>query len=168
MENRPVDPGSIQESHRSISFTRIKHRTRANDNLCKCLMYHAACNFVSWVSTIHTVVLTADVFQLFIKFGANQQYVFEYPAGKSGVPVLVPGCWCLPRSLTEALHMSTLPLDAPYPIPARDIVFTPRLCLQSSQFRSPSFSTWASLTILDFHRQLLSHSDLSILPCSSP
>ena len=28
MENRPVDPGSIQGSHRPISFTRIKHRTR--------------------------------------------------------------------------------------------------------------------------------------------
>ena len=39
MENRPVDPGSIQGSHRPISFIRIKHRTRANDNL----MYHAAC-----------------------------------------------------------------------------------------------------------------------------
>ena len=34
-ENRPVDPGSIQGSHRPISFIRIKHRTRANDNLCK-------------------------------------------------------------------------------------------------------------------------------------
>ena len=27
MENRPVDPDSIQGSHRPISFTRIKHRT---------------------------------------------------------------------------------------------------------------------------------------------
>ena len=35
MENRPVDPGSIQGSHRPISFIRIKHRTRANDILCK-------------------------------------------------------------------------------------------------------------------------------------
>ena len=43
MKNRPVDPGSIQGSHRPISFIRIKHRTRANDNLCKYLMYHAAC-----------------------------------------------------------------------------------------------------------------------------
>ena len=33
MENRPVDPGSIQGSHRPISFIRIKHRTRANDIL---------------------------------------------------------------------------------------------------------------------------------------
>ena len=32
-ENRPVDPGSIQGSHRPISFIRIKHRTRANDFL---------------------------------------------------------------------------------------------------------------------------------------
>ena len=31
MENRPGDPGSIQGSHRPISFMRIKHRTRAND-----------------------------------------------------------------------------------------------------------------------------------------
>ena len=35
MENRPVDPGSIQRSHRPLSFIRIKHRTRANDILCK-------------------------------------------------------------------------------------------------------------------------------------
>ena len=35
MENRPVDPGSIQGSHRPISFIRIEHRTRANDILCK-------------------------------------------------------------------------------------------------------------------------------------
>ena len=31
MENCPVDPGSIQGSHRPISFTRIKHITRTND-----------------------------------------------------------------------------------------------------------------------------------------
>ena len=64
MENRPVDPGSIQgRSDRPISFIRIKHRTRANDVFCvklsinnhivrlvhknhiirTCLMYHAAC-----------------------------------------------------------------------------------------------------------------------------
>ena len=35
MDNRPVDPGGIQGSHRPISFIRIKHRTRANDILCK-------------------------------------------------------------------------------------------------------------------------------------
>ena len=35
VENRPVDPGSIQGSHRSIPFTRIKHRTRANDFFVK-------------------------------------------------------------------------------------------------------------------------------------
>ena len=35
MESRPVDPGSIQGSHRPMSFIRIKHRTRANDILCK-------------------------------------------------------------------------------------------------------------------------------------
>ena len=33
MENRPVDSGSIQGSHRPISFIRMKHRTRANDFL---------------------------------------------------------------------------------------------------------------------------------------
>ena len=33
MKNRPVDPGSIQGSHRPISFIRIIHRTRANDFL---------------------------------------------------------------------------------------------------------------------------------------
>ena len=31
VENHPVHPGSIQGSHRSICFIRIKHRTRAND-----------------------------------------------------------------------------------------------------------------------------------------
>ena len=35
MENRPVDPGNIQGSHRPISFIRIKQRIRANDILCK-------------------------------------------------------------------------------------------------------------------------------------
>ena len=34
MENHPVDPGSIQGSHRHISFM-IKHGTRADDNLFK-------------------------------------------------------------------------------------------------------------------------------------
>ena len=66
MENRPVDPGSIQGSHRPISFIRIKHRTRASDNLCKCLMYHAACK-VEFQPLTNTVVLTDDVFQLFTK-----------------------------------------------------------------------------------------------------
>ena len=31
MKNRRVDPGSIQGSHRPISFMGIKYRTRAND-----------------------------------------------------------------------------------------------------------------------------------------
>ena len=35
IENRPVDPGSIQGSHRAISFIRIKHRTRENDFFVK-------------------------------------------------------------------------------------------------------------------------------------
>ena len=35
MENRPVDPGSIEGNHRPISFMRTKHRTRENDILCK-------------------------------------------------------------------------------------------------------------------------------------
>ena len=35
MENRPVDPGSIQGSHRPISFIRRKYGTRANDILRK-------------------------------------------------------------------------------------------------------------------------------------
>ena len=86
MESRPVDPGSIQGSHRPISFIRIKHRTRADDILCKTeyslnnhivglvhkkhiirtrLMYHAACKVE--VEPIQTVVLTTDVLQLFIK-----------------------------------------------------------------------------------------------------
>ena len=66
MENRPVDPGSIQGNHRPISFIKIKHGTRANDMLCKlsinnrmvglvhknhiirtCLMYHAVCKVES-------------------------------------------------------------------------------------------------------------------------
>ena len=65
MENRPVDPGSIQGSHRPLSFIRIKHRTRADDILCKtnhhivgldhknhiirtCMMYHAAWTLLSF------------------------------------------------------------------------------------------------------------------------
>ena len=62
VENRPVDPGSIQGRHRPISFIRTKHRTRANDFFVKPsinnhivglvhrnhimrtrLMYHAVC-----------------------------------------------------------------------------------------------------------------------------
>ena len=35
MENRPVNPGSIQGSHRPVSFIKIKHRTRADDIMCK-------------------------------------------------------------------------------------------------------------------------------------
>ena len=31
MENRPVDPDNIEESHRPICFMRIKYKTRAND-----------------------------------------------------------------------------------------------------------------------------------------
>ena len=82
MENRPVDPGSIQGSHRPISFTRIKHRTRANDFfkiklsindhivglvhknhiIRTCLMYHAACKVE--FQPFKQAVLTADVFQL--------------------------------------------------------------------------------------------------------
>ena len=64
----------------SISFIRIKHRTRANDILCKTSyrrfssqkpyytnVSDVPCSLQSWVSTIQTVVLTADVFQPFIK-----------------------------------------------------------------------------------------------------
>ena len=40
MENRPVDPGSIPGSLRPISFIRIKHRTRADDILCKTINNH--------------------------------------------------------------------------------------------------------------------------------
>ena len=79
LENRPVDPGSIQGSHRPISFM-IKHSTRADDILCKteennhlglvekkhiirtCLMYHAACKV--GFQPFKQVVLTADVFQV--------------------------------------------------------------------------------------------------------
>ena len=35
VENRPVDPGSIQGIDRPISFVRVKHTARANDILCK-------------------------------------------------------------------------------------------------------------------------------------
>ena len=33
MENRPVDPGSMQGSYRPISFIGVKHRTRADVEL---------------------------------------------------------------------------------------------------------------------------------------
>ena len=80
IENRPVDPGSIQGSHRPISFM-IKHRTRADDICVKlsinkhivcfvhknhiirtCLMYHAASKVE--FRPFKQMVLTADVFQL--------------------------------------------------------------------------------------------------------
>ena len=83
------DPGSIQGSHRPISFM-IKHRTRADDILCKlrinshivglvhknhsirtCLMYHAACKVE--FQPFKQVVLTADVFQL-----PQKNVYFEY------------------------------------------------------------------------------------------
>ena len=83
MENRPVDPGSIQGSHRPISFIRIKIeyartifcvKLSINNHIVGLvhkshiirtrLMYHAACK-VEFQP--FTVVLTADVFQLFIK-----------------------------------------------------------------------------------------------------
>ena len=42
------------------------------------------------VKTLHAIIMLSN---LELLFGANQQqYVFEYPAGKSGVPVFVPGC----------------------------------------------------------------------------
>ena len=62
VENRPVDPGSIQGSHRPISFIRIKHEhartifcvklsinnhivvlVHKNHIIQTCMMYHAAC-----------------------------------------------------------------------------------------------------------------------------
>ena len=54
MENRPVDPGSIQGNHRPISFIRIKHRTRADDILCKTVdkspkVYTQLAGFCGWV-----------------------------------------------------------------------------------------------------------------------
>ena len=73
--------------HRPISFIRIKHRTRAND-FCKTEYWQSYRRFSSQktyytnvsdvprslqsrVSTIQTVVLTAYVFQLFIKTTAS-------------------------------------------------------------------------------------------------
>ena len=97
MENRPVDPGSIQGSHRPIFFTRIKHRTRADDILCKTEYswsyrrfrsqkpYYTNASSVprslqSWVSTIQTAVLTADVFQHKNTFShtLKHQYLYRY------------------------------------------------------------------------------------------
>ena len=89
MENRPVDPGSIQGNHRPIFFMRIKYTTRANDlpqNLWNLSINHIVGlvhknhiineiyarptnesdvprSLQSWVSTIQSVVLTADVFE---------------------------------------------------------------------------------------------------------
>jgi len=81
MENRPVDPGSIQGSHRPISFM-IKHTVEhawtifcvklsinnhivclvhKNHIIRTCLMYHAACKIE--FQPFKQVVLTADVFQ---------------------------------------------------------------------------------------------------------
>ena len=80
MENRPVDPGSIQGSHRPISFMiNIEHartifcvKLSINNHIVglvhkiriirTCLMYHAACKVE--FQPFKQVVLTADVFQL--------------------------------------------------------------------------------------------------------
>ena len=85
MEDRPVDPGSIQ-GNRLTSFIRIKYRTRANEFCVKLSINnhivalahknHRLPHYTNvsdvprslqrWVSTIQTVVPTADVFQLFL------------------------------------------------------------------------------------------------------
>ena len=86
MENRPVDPGSIQGSHRPVSIIRRKRRTRVNVFfLCEteynnhivglvhknhinrtCLMYHAACK-VEFQPLKRSYSQLADVFHLFIQ-----------------------------------------------------------------------------------------------------
>ena len=51
MENRPVDSGSIQASQQPISM-RIKHRTRANDTLCK-IEYYRNNNHIVRLLIVH-------------------------------------------------------------------------------------------------------------------
>ena len=68
----PVDPASIQGSHRSISFIRIKHRTRANDNLCKCLMYHAACKVLLQPLNRSYSQLTFSIFSKYVVLALGQ------------------------------------------------------------------------------------------------
>ena len=48
IENRPFDPGSIQGSHRPISFIRIKHRTRANDFFWNWVQYSSQKPYYKW------------------------------------------------------------------------------------------------------------------------
>ena len=48
MKNRPFDPGSIQGSHRPISFIRIKHRTRANDFFWNWVQYSSQKPYYKW------------------------------------------------------------------------------------------------------------------------
>ena len=55
MENRPVDPGSIQGSHRPIFFMRIKYRTRANDLLYIFCQTGINNNIVGLVHKNHTI-----------------------------------------------------------------------------------------------------------------
>ena len=55
MENRPVDPGSIQGSHRPISFIRIKHRTRANDFFVKLSITPSNNHIVGLVHKRHNI-----------------------------------------------------------------------------------------------------------------
>ena len=53
LENRPVDPGSIECSHRLISFM-IKHRTRANEFFLVKLVIN---NHVGLVHKNHTSII---------------------------------------------------------------------------------------------------------------
>ena len=98
MENRPVDPGSIQGSHRPISFIRIniEHartifcvKLSINNHIVGLvhknhgirrtrLMYHAAFK-VEFQPFKRLYSHTADVFQLFIKCIAHDRsYMFHY------------------------------------------------------------------------------------------
>ena len=81
MENRPVDLGSIQGSHRPISFIRIKHRTRANDILCKCLMYHAACKVEFQPFTRSYSQLTFPTFYKIILRSIEKRLLLARPIG---------------------------------------------------------------------------------------
>ena len=97
-QNRPVDPGSIQGSHRPISFTRIKHtRTifcvklsmnnqivglvHKNRNIRTCTMYHAACKVE--LQPFKRSYSQLTFFQLFIKYVRQNQQTRATAADKA-------------------------------------------------------------------------------------
>ena len=77
MENRPVDPGSIQGSHRPISFM-IKHRTRADDILCKTESYRMFSSQKPYYTNVSDVPRSLQNWVSTIQTGRTQTYLWQW------------------------------------------------------------------------------------------